>query len=72
MDMQMPEIDGLQATRMIRELNTPQALNVAIIAMTANVFKEDIAKCIDAGMNDHLSKPMVVGDVMKKLSHYLN
>ena len=71
MDMQMPEIDGLQATKMIREFDTPKAASIPIIAMTANVFKEDIEKCIDAGMNDHLGKPIVMKDVMKMLSHYL-
>jgi len=70
MDMQMPEIDGLQATRMIRAQNTPEALRVPIIAMTANVFKEDIEKCIAAGMNGHLGKPIVIDDVMNTLSRY--
>ena len=72
MDMQMPEIDGLQATRMIRALNIPNATTIPIIAMTANVFKEDIEKCMEAGMNNHLGKPIVMNDVMKVLSHYLN
>jgi PAS domain S-box-containing protein len=71
MDMQMPGIDGLQATRMIRALNTPETDQIPIIAMTANVFKEDIQKCLDAGMNDHLGKPIVIDDVMKVLSRYL-
>jgi len=71
MDMQMPEIDGLQATKMIRAFDTPKAASIPIIAMTANVFKEDIEKCIDAGMNDHLGKPIVMKDVMKMLSHYM-
>ena len=72
MDMQMPEIDGLQATRMIRALNTPHALAIPIIAMTANVFKEDIDKCSEAGMNDHLAKPIAIKTVMKVLSRYLH
>ena len=71
MDMQMPEIDGLQATRMIRALGTPEAAAVPIIAMTANVFKEDIEKCMVAGMNGHLGKPIVVKDVMRVLARYL-
>lgn len=71
MDVQMPEIDGLQATRMIRSLNMPQAAEIPIIAMTANVFKEDIEKCLSAGMNDHLGKPIVMEDVLKVLSRYL-
>jgi len=72
MDMQMPEVDGLQATRMIRALDIPKAATIPIIAMTANVFKEDIEKCIDSGMNDHLGKPIDLDDVMKMLSHYLH
>ncbi len=72
MDVQMPEVDGLQATRMIRALDTPRAATVPIIAMTANVFREDIEKCIDAGMNDHLGKPVVIEDVLKTLSRYMN
>ncbi len=71
MDMQMPEVDGLQATRMIRELDIPEAATIPIIAMTANVFKEDIGKCIDAGMNDHIGKPIMPEDVIKMLTHYL-
>lgn len=72
MDVQMPDVDGLQATRMIRALDVPGAATVPIIAMTANVFREDIEKCIDAGMNDHLGKPMVIQDVLAILSHYLH
>ncbi len=71
MDVQMPGIDGLQATRMIRALETPEAESIPIIAMTANVFKEDIEKCINAGMNAHLGKPIDIGEVMKTLSLYL-
>ena len=71
MDVQMPEVDGLQATRMIRALDTPQAAAIPIVAMTANVFKEDIKKCMDAGMNNHLGKPIVMADVMNTLSFYL-
>jgi len=71
MDMQMPEMDGLQATRTIRALGTPQAATIPIIAMTANVFKEDIEKCVDAGMNDHLGKPIEMTCVMDMLSRYL-
>ncbi len=72
MDVQMPDVDGLQATQMIRALDLPRAATIPIIAMTANVFKEDIEKCIDAGMNEHLGKPIVMQDVMKILSRYLH
>jgi signal transduction histidine kinase/ActR/RegA family two-component response regulator len=70
MDMQMPEMDGLQAAKTIRALDTPQAATIPIIAMTANVFKEDIEKCMDAGMNDHLGKPIEMTCVMDMLSRY--
>jgi CheY-like chemotaxis protein len=71
MDIQMPEMDGYEATRLIRLLDVPKAKEIPIIAMTANVFKEDIEKCISAGMNGHLGKPVVMEEVMKVLSHYL-
>jgi len=56
MDMQMPVMDGLDATRAIREL--PNGKTVPIIAMTANAFDEDRKRCIEAGMDDHLAKPL--------------
>jgi len=71
MDLQMPEMDGLEAAHRIRALNLPNAAKVPIIAMTANVFREDIEKCLEAGMNDHVGKPLDFTDVLKKLRHYL-
>ncbi|MDR0314060.1 MAG: response regulator [Treponema sp.] len=71
MDLQMPEMDGYEATHLIRELNFPKAKEIPIIAMTANVFKEDIAKCLEAGMNDHLGKPLDFNEVLTKLRIYL-
>ena len=56
MDMQMPKLDGLDATRQIREL--AQCRTTPVIAMTANVFAEDKARCLEAGMNDFLTKPI--------------
>jgi CheY-like chemotaxis protein len=56
MDMQMPNLNGLDAARLIREL--PGYRNTPIIAMTANAFAEDRARCIEAGMNDFLIKPL--------------
>ena len=70
MDVQMPEMDGLEATRRIRALDAPQAKTVPIIAMTANVFKEDIKQCLEAGMNDHVGKPLDFNAVLKKLLGY--
>ncbi len=58
MDMQMPVMDGCTATRAIRALSRPDAAGIAIIAMTANVFKEDIQQVLDAGMNGHIGKPV--------------
>jgi len=71
MDVQMPEMDGYEATRLIRALNAPNAATVPIVAMTANVFKEDVEKCLEAGMNGHIGKPMDVGVLFEKLRLYL-
>jgi signal transduction histidine kinase/DNA-binding response OmpR family regulator len=71
MDVQMPEMDGYDATRRIRALNVPEAKTVRIIALTANVFREDVERCLEAGMNDHLGKPLEFGEVLDKLRAYL-
>jgi signal transduction histidine kinase/ActR/RegA family two-component response regulator len=71
MDMQMPEMDGLEATRRIRSLSAPWAQEIPIIALTANVFKEDINHCVAAGMNDHLGKPLDQARVVEVLRTYL-
>jgi signal transduction histidine kinase/CheY-like chemotaxis protein len=75
MDIQMPEMDGYEAARRIRALENALLLarprGVPIIAMTANVFKEDIQKCLDAGMNDHVGKPLDLNKVLEKLHVYL-
>jgi signal transduction histidine kinase/DNA-binding response OmpR family regulator len=71
MDVQMPEMDGLEATRRIRALDTQAAKTIPIIAMTANVFREDKEKCRAAGMNDHLGKPLEMEEVFAKLHKYL-
>jgi PAS domain S-box-containing protein len=78
MDVQMPEMDGYDATRHIRTFEAEYETKaskpykrVPIIAMTANVFKEDIDKCLDAGMNDHIGKPLDFKLVMEKLQTYL-
>jgi len=71
MDVQMPEMDGYDATRRIRELNAQRAADIPIIALTANVFREDIEQCIKAGMNDHIGKPIDFDELIKKLREYL-
>lgn len=71
MDIQMPVMDGYQATRQIRSLPMPQAQEIPIIAMTANVFREDIERSFAAGMNDHLGKPIDIDEVYKIVKKYL-
>ncbi|MDR1573603.1 MAG: response regulator [Clostridiales Family XIII bacterium] len=71
MDVHMPEMDGYEATRRIRALDAPEAERVPIIAMTAIVFREDIEKCLAAGMNDHVGKPLDFTEVLAKLHKYL-
>jgi len=71
MDIQMPEIDGYEATRRIRALDNTKAKTVPIIAMTANVFKEDIERCLAAGMDGHIGKPINFEEVISILKSYL-
>ena len=71
MDVQMPEMDGYEATRRIRSLDSPAAKAVPIIAMTANVFREDIERCLAAGMDDHVGKPISLDEVLKTMRRYL-
>ncbi|MCL2721772.1 MAG: response regulator [Treponema sp.] len=71
MDVQMPEIDGYEATRRIRALPHPKAKTIPIVAMTANVFREDVEKCFEAGMNDHIGKPIDIEEFISLLQKYL-
>ena len=68
MDVMMPVMDGYTATQKIRAMNRPDAQKVQIVAMTANAFAEDIAKCREAGMNAHLAKPFKVGQLVKAIT----
>jgi len=71
MDLQMPEMDGYTATRMIRTSGIIHATENPIVAMTANVFREDIDKCLAAGMNGHIGKPLDFDEVIRQLENYL-
>ena len=67
MDIQMPVMNGLDATRAIRRLANPVARNIPIVAMTADAFSENVAECMEAGMNGHIAKPIDVKVVIKEI-----
>ena len=67
MDVQMPEMNGLDATRTIRKLENPWAASIPIVAMTADAFSENIMECLDAGMNGHIAKPVDIKLVIKEI-----
>jgi signal transduction histidine kinase len=70
MDIQMPEMDGYEATKRIRSSGLSRSETIPIIAITANVLREDIELCLEAGMNGHLGKPVEVKEVIAKLKQY--
>lgn len=70
MDVMMPELDGLSATRAIRGMDRPDA-QLPIIAMTANLFDEDVAACLAAGMDAHIPKPLEAGQMIKTIAEWL-
>ncbi|MDR2931626.1 MAG: response regulator [Oscillospiraceae bacterium] len=72
MDVQMPVLDGLSATRQIRAMGTDLAKTIPIIAMTANAFKEDELLCIEAGMNNHVAKPLDIDTLFTVMGGYLD
>ena len=72
MDVHMPEMDGLQATKKIRNSGRPDASIVPIIAMTADVFKEDIRRCKDAGMDAHIGKPVELDKLYSMVRKFIN
>ena len=71
MDIQMPVMNGYDAARKIRRLDAPQKANIPIIAMTANAFTEDRQVALDAGMNDHIAKPINMNVLVPTLRKYL-
>ncbi|MDE6730973.1 MAG: response regulator, partial [Oscillospiraceae bacterium] len=71
MDIQMPIMNGYQATRAIRALDDPIKSQIPIVAMTANAFDEDRQEAIDAGMNGHVAKPINIEKLMETLKNIL-
>ncbi|MDD6023082.1 MAG: ATP-binding protein [Oscillospiraceae bacterium] len=71
MDVMMPEMNGYEATKAIRAMDRPDASSIPIIAMTANAFTEDVQASLDAGMNGHLSKPIVMDEVEQEIAENL-
>ena len=72
MDIMMPVMDGLAATRAIRNLDRPDAKTIPIIAMTANAFAEDAEKCMAAGMNAHIAKPVEIETIKRAICKYVS
>lgn len=72
MDVHMPELNGLEATKAIRDSGRPDAATVPVIAMTADVFKEDIRRCREAGMDAHIGKPVELDKLFSTLQRLLN
>ena len=73
MDMRMPEMDGLEATRRIRAMNRSDAKSIPIIALTANAFDEDVQRSMQAGLDAHLSKPVepdILFETLEELLHH--
>lgn len=71
MDVQMPVMNGYDATKKIRKMDDPQKANIPIVAMTANAFSEDKQVALDAGMNDHIAKPINMSVLVPTLRKYL-
>ena len=72
MDIQMPKMDGYEATRQIRAMDDPELANIPIIAMTANAFDEDKKEALNAGMNGHIAKPIDIPVLLEVLHEILN
>ena len=72
MDMRMPEMDGLEATKVIRGMNREDSERIPIIALTANAFDEDVQRSLQAGLNAHLSKPVEPDALYETLTNLIN
>ena len=72
MDIQMPNMDGYQATQCIRQLDDKKKAEIPIIAMTANAFEEDKKRAFDAGMNEHIAKPIDIEKLRVDILSVLN
>ena len=72
MDVQMPKMNGLEATRAIRNGSNPLGKTIPIIAMTANAFSEDVQHCIGAGMDAHIAKPLDIAVLEKTLRGFVS
>ena len=72
MDVQMPEMDGLEATRIIRNLPKEDARTIPIIALTANAFRNDMENALKSGMNDYLSKPIDPDKLIRMIARSLD
>jgi signal transduction histidine kinase/CheY-like chemotaxis protein len=71
MDIQMPLMNGYEATRAIRQLPRPDAASVSIVAMTANAYREDVEQALQAGMNGHLAKPLDIGALIAAIRSFI-
>ena len=71
MDVQMPNMDGYEAAKKIREMDDPKKAGIPIVAVTANAFDEDRKDAIEAGMNGHLAKPYDVPSIMATLKELI-
>ena len=72
MDIQMPVLDGYEATERIRQLDDPTKANVPILALTANAFEEDRKHALDAGMNGHVTKPINISELFEVMEEVLD
>ena len=71
MDLMMPVMDGYAAARAIRASGQPRAGTVPIIAMSANAYAEDVKKCLDSGMNAHISKPLFKDVMLRTIARFV-